>query len=281
LSADAVDGESQARALIAQLERRCEILDTRFEDSPIRWRRIGAGPPLVLLHGGNGSWLHWVGNIDALAQRHELWLPDLPGCGESDELPAPASLERLVAALRHNIDSLIGADREIGLVAFSFGSVLASNLAATRGGVTRIALLGATGHGFARRPLTLKNWRAMEPGPAQTEAHRHNLAHLMLHDNAAIDALALVIHRQTSEQTRLRSRPLSLTDATRRALDRLRIPVLLAWGEHDPTAPAADAQQALAQGHPQRRLVRFAGAGHWLQYERAAEINPLLLDWFG
>ena len=85
---------------------------------------------------------------------------------------------------------------------------------------------------------------------------------------------------EASEQTRLRSRPLSLTDATRRALDRLQIPVLLAWGEHDPTAPSADAQQSLAQGHAQRRLVRFDGAGHWLQYERAAEINPLLLDWF-
>jgi len=196
------------------------------------------------------------------------------------KLPPPHTLERLVAALQQCVDSLIGADREIGLAAFSFGSVLASNLAATRGGVSRIALLGATGHGLARQPLALKNWRAMPPGGAQTDAHRHNLAHLMLHDAAAIDALALVIHRQTSEQTRLRSRPLSLTDATRRALDRLQIPVLLAWGDHDPTAPAAEAQQALTQAHPQRRLVRFGGAGHWLQYERPAQINPLLIDWF-
>ncbi|HMA08370.1 MAG TPA: alpha/beta fold hydrolase [Ramlibacter sp.] len=274
------DSEAQALALFARLERRCEIVDSRFEDRKIRWHRIGAGSPLVLLHGGNGSWLHWVRNIESLARQHELWLPDLPGCGESDELPPPANLERLVAALQAAVDSLIGADREIGLAAFSFGSVLASNLAATRGGVRRLALLGATGHGFARQPLALRNWRAMPPGPAQTEAHRHNLAHLMLHDTAAIDALALVIHRQTSEQTRLRSRPLSLTDATRRALDRLEVPVLLAWGEHDPTAPAAEVQQTFAQGQSQRRLVRFAGAGHWLQYERAAEINALLIDWF-
>ncbi len=275
------DSEAQALALIAQLERRCESVDARFEDSTIRWRRIGAGAPLVLLHGGNGSWLHWVRNIEALAQQHELWLPDLPGCGESDELAPPATLERLVAALHGTVDSLIGADREIGIAAFSFGSVLASNLAATRGRVSRLALLGATGHGFPRQPLPLKNWRTMEPGPAQTEAHSHNLSQMMLHDRAAIDALALAIHRRTSEQTRLRSRPLSLTDATRRALDRLQIPVLLAWGEHDRTAPPADVQPALAQGHPERRLAWFAGAGHWLQYERAAEINALLGDWFG
>lgn len=275
-----MDGEAQARTLIAQLERRCETFDARFEGSQIRWRRIGAGPPLVLLHGGNGSWLHWVRNIEALAPRYQLWLPDLPGCGESDELPPPHTLDRLVAALQQSVDSLIGADREIGLVAFSFGSVLASNLAASRGGVRRLALLGATGHGFARKPLALKNWRALESGPAQTEAHLHNLSHLMLHERDIVDALALVVHREASACTRLRSKPLSLTDATRRALDRLSVPLLLAWGEHDPTAPSADAQQSLVQGHAHRRLVRFAGAGHWLQYERAAEINALLLDWF-
>ncbi len=275
------ESEVQARALVAQLAQRGEPLDAHFENSAIRWRRIGSGPPLVLLHGGNGNWLHWVRNIEALAQQHQLWLPDLPGCGESDALAAPASLERLVAALRQNIDSLIGTGREIGLVAFSFGSVLASNLALSRGGVNRLALLGPTGHGFARSPLSLRNWRLYAPGPAQTEAHLHNLSHLMLHQRSAVDALALVVHRDASEHTRLRSQPLSLTNATRRALDRLQIPVLMAWGEHDPTAPAAGNQQTLAEGHPNRRWVRVAGAGHWIQYERPAEINALLDEWFG
>jgi pimeloyl-ACP methyl ester carboxylesterase len=274
-----LEGEAQARALIAQLAARSEVLDAPFEGGTIRWHRFGDGKPLVLLHGGNGSWLHWVRNIESWSQRHSLWLPDLPGCGESDELAAPRTLERLVAALRQNIEGLVGRGREIDLAAFSFGAVLGSNLA-TGGGVRRMALLGATGHGFTRKGMDLKNWRVLPPGDAQTQAHRHNLANLMLHDPAAIDDLALVIHRHTSEQTRLRSRPLSLTDATRDALDRLAIPVLLAWGEYDPTAPAVEAQQMLAQGQPNRRRLRYDGAGHWLQYERAAQINPLLLDWF-
>ncbi len=273
-------GEALALSLIARLQARAQVVDARFEDSTLRWRRFGEGRPLVLLHGGNGSWLHWVRNIEAWSRQHCLWIPDLPGCGESDELAAPHTLERLVAALRQNIDSLIGADQEFDLAAFSFGSVLGSRLAATHGAIRRIALLGATGHGFTRKGMDLKNWRVLPPGDAQTQAHRHNLANLMLHDRQAIDDLALVIHRQTSEQTRLRSRPLSLTDTTRRALEHLSIPVLLAWGEHDPTAPDVPAQQMLVQGRPERRLMRYQGAGHWLQYERAAEINPLLSDWF-
>lgn len=276
-----IDGEEQARALIAQLDKRSEVLEAHFEHTRIRWRRIGSGPPLVLVHGGNGSWLHWVRNIEALAARHNVWLPDLPGCGESGELAAPASLERLVAALRQNIDSLIGAGREIGLAAFSFGAVLASNLAAARGGVNRLALMGPTGHGLPRGQLPLKNWRLLEPGPAQAEAHLHNLSQLMLHERSAVDALALVIHGDASEQARLRSKKLSHTDAMRQALDRLQIPVLMAWGEHDPTAHAASTAQILAEGHPNRRCLLVADAGHWVQYERPGDINPMLCDWFG
>lgn len=274
------ESEDEARALVARLAQRAQSVDARFEGSRIRWRRIGSGPPLVLLHGGNGSWLHWVRNIDALAQRHQLWLPDLPGCGESDEVAPPANLERLVAALQHNIADLIGGEREIDLAAFSFGSVLASNLAVARGGVRRLALLGATGHGLQRRQLALKNWRTLAPGDAQAQAHRHNLAELMLHEPAAIDALAMLVHRSASERTRLRSKQLSHTDATRRALDRLRIPALLAWGEHDPTASGAATSQALAHGRPERRCRVVPGAGHWVQYERPDEINTLLARWF-
>lgn len=276
----AIHGREHARGLIADLEKRCERLDAEFEATRIRWRRTGAGPPLVLIHGGNGSWLHWVRNIDALVRHHTLWLPDLPGCGESQELAAPASLERLVQALRQNIDSLMGPSQEIGVAAFSFGAILASNLALARGGVSRLALLGPTGHGQPRSQIPLKNWRLLPPGEAQTEAHRHNLAQLMLHERGAVDALALLIHREASERARLRSKKISHGDDMRRALDRLQIPVLMAWGEHDPTAQAAAAAQALAQGHPNRRSMLIAGAGHWAQYERPGEINSLLCDWF-
>ena len=274
------DSEDDARALVARLEQRAEPVDAVFEGSRIRWHRIGSGPPLVLVHGGNGSWLHWVRNIEALAARHQLWLPDLPGCGESDEVAPPANLERLVAALQHNIADLIGAGREIDLAAFSFGAVLASNLAVARGGVRRLALLGATGHGLQRRQLALKNWRTLAPGDAQAQAHRHNLAELMLHEPAALDALAMLVHRTASERTRLRSKQLSHTDATRRALDKLHVPVLMAWGEHDPTASGTATAQALAHGRPDRQWFVVPGAGHWVQYERAGEINALLARWF-
>jgi 2-hydroxy-6-oxonona-2,4-dienedioate hydrolase len=271
--------EAQALAFIEGLESRGERMDVPFEGATMRWHRFGAGTPLVLVHGGNGSWLHWVRNIEALSAAHELWLPDLPGCGDSATLPPPATLERLVAALQHGIDTLVGTGRDIGIAAFSFGSVLSSTLAVTRGHVRRLALLGATGHGLPRRPLALQNWRTL-PEADQDGAHRHNLAALMLHEPAAVDALALVVHRSASRRTQLRSKPLSHTTATRDALDRLSIPILLAWGEHDPTAAGPDTAQRVAGGRPERQALVLPGAGHWLQYERADEVNALLAQWF-
>jgi len=53
--------------------------DVPFDNGTMRWRRFGSGRPLVLVHGGHGSWLHWVRNIAALSASHELWIPDLPG----------------------------------------------------------------------------------------------------------------------------------------------------------------------------------------------------------
>jgi CubicO group peptidase (beta-lactamase class C family) len=40
----------------------------RARGPSVTWRRFGSGPHLVLLHGGHGSWLHWVRNIEFLAR---------------------------------------------------------------------------------------------------------------------------------------------------------------------------------------------------------------------
>src|SRR5687768_3763552 len=43
----------------------------------------GDGPPLVLLHGPGANATHWARVIPALAKRHRVIAPDLPGHGAS------------------------------------------------------------------------------------------------------------------------------------------------------------------------------------------------------
>jgi len=57
-------------------------LVTPLGDGHIVWRCWGEGTPLVLLHGGTGSWLHWIRNVEALSCDMMVVVPDLPGSGE-------------------------------------------------------------------------------------------------------------------------------------------------------------------------------------------------------
>lgn len=270
---------------IAELERLAERHDIAAPgtDAHVAWRRFGpGGPPVVLLHGGHGSWLHWARNVQALAARHTVWVPDLPGYGDSTG-GADLTLESIVALLKTSLDCLIGANARVHVVGFSFGGLVAAALAAERGGVCSLALLGPAGHGGPRRPQgELRPWQpAHARGDAQAldDALRHNLGVQMLHGAHSGDAAALCIHREACLRTRFRSKPLSRAGALPALLTRYAGPILLAWGEHDVTAVPNTTRPLLAQRTDSSRFVVVPGAGHWVQYEAAAEINALLLQW--
>jgi len=251
------------------------------------WRGFGhgGGPPLVLLHGGHGSWLHWARNVQALAARYTVWAPDLPGYGDSDEPPA-ASLDALVDATLQSLDTLVPRETPLRLVGFSFGSLVAAHIAVRRGAVSHLGLLGPAGHGGPRRPRgELHAWRGLEAhSPPWNETMRHNLLMHMLHEPNALDALdaqALQIHGQSCLRTRFHSKTISRAGAITPLLDAHRGALLLAWGEHDVTLEPAFVAQSLGAGHAARVVRTIPGAGHWVQYEAAQQVNDLLLAWLG
>ena len=266
---------------IASLDRSAEHRRVAFApNATMAWRRFGAGPPLVLIHGGHGSWLHWVQNIDALSRDHALWVPDLPGYGDSDAVGPGDRLDGHVNAVMGSLDQLLGERAVIDLAGFSFGGLVAAAIAARRGAIRRLALIGTAGHGGERRlAQSLRKWRSLDDA-ARSAAFRHNLAALMLHDPAAIDALALAAYEASCRATRFHSRALSLDASIASLLADFAAPVLFAWGEHDVTTTPSTVAAELTRDRPQRRAVIVEGAGHWLQYERATALDALLSDWF-
>jgi pimeloyl-ACP methyl ester carboxylesterase len=275
--------DETAAGAIAHLEQAAQRHDVPVAGvGTIAWRCYGAGPPLVLLHGGHGSWLHWARNVAALSQRHALWLPDLPGYGDSRR-PAAPTLAALVDALQASLDAVLGARTPILLAGFSFGGLVAAQLAVQRGAVARLALLGAAGHGTPRRPRgKLQSWReAATGGDAQAlrEVMRHNLlVHMLAGDEA--DALAVEIHTRSCLHTHFHSRSISLAGGLFDRLRRIEAPLWLVYGEHDVTATPADIVAALSLAQIEARTDIVAAAGHWVQYQAAERIDAMLLDWF-
>jgi 2-hydroxy-6-oxonona-2,4-dienedioate hydrolase len=142
-------------------------------------------------------------------------------------------------------------------------------------------VIGTAGHGLGSRyTLEMRNWRLARETSALLSALRNNLAALMLHDPAAIDTLALEVHRACCTATRFRSRTISRAALLKPILEGVDAPVLLVWGEHDVTTDPEAAARAISQGRERISWQIVPGAGHWAQYERADEVNRLLLDWF-
>ena len=264
------------------LHRRAERLETPCGTGPLVWHRWGPtdGPPVLLLHGGSGSWTHWVRNIEALAQAgHAVWVPDLPGFGDSAAPPDGHDADVLPAWLERGLQSLVG-DTPVQLVGFSFGALVAGLWAdAWPSRVARLVLVGSPClSAELLPPLDLRRWDAMPAGSARDAVHRHNLLQLMLEDEDSATALAVALHAATVERDRLRKRRLMLTDALLPLLPRLRCPLHGIWGARDVLfrhrLPMIGQALALAPGF--ESLALLPQAGHWAQFEAADAFNAAL-----
>jgi pimeloyl-ACP methyl ester carboxylesterase len=93
--------------------------------------RVGAGEPLVLLHGLGESHIGWRPVIQALAAEYDVIAIDLPGFGRSGALPNSISpnAANLAAAVEDTLDDLgVSAYHVAG---YSLGARVAVQLAAT------------------------------------------------------------------------------------------------------------------------------------------------------
>ncbi|WP_241559670.1 alpha/beta fold hydrolase [Hydrogenophaga sp. NH-16] len=274
-----VSGRAAAREQIEALESACERIAQPVLGQHLVWRRVGSGPPLVLLHGGHGSWLHWARVIPALSASFTLWMPDMPGYGDSTLTPTQG-LDELVAQLRQGLDALLGARTPILLGGFSFGGLVSAQLAAQCDHVQRLVLIGPAGHGGPRRQtVTPLPWRDLDPDAdpvGWASRMRHNLLAQMLHSETAVDALALEIQWRGCLNTRFRSKPFSRSAALAPALSRYPGEVLTIWGEHDVTAVPRDKADGVAPQGALRRQRVVGGAGHWLMHERPAATALLM-----
>jgi len=245
------------------------------------WGSASALPPLLLLHGGSGSWTHWLRNIDALVDAgRQVWVPDLPGFGDSALPTGGSDADALPVPLEAGLQQLLGA-RAVDVVGFSFGGMVGGFLAeAYPARVARLVLVGAPALGMVERnTVRLKAWRHL-PDPAdQALRHQHNLAALMLLDPQGIDAPTLALHTANVLRDRIPGRRLSYTDVLSRALQQVRCPVWAIYGRQDALyLGQLDALAAALQAAPTFQSLQLLDqAGHWVQYEQAAAFNTALL----
>lgn len=272
----ATDLPAEALRILAQ----ATPFHTPCGDGEIAWHAWGEGEPLVLLHGGSGSWTHWIRNVEALSGAgRRVFVPDLPGMGDSARPPGGHDADAVVDPLAAGLRQLLGEGPH-DLTGFSFGGLTAGLLAARHPGlVRRLVLVGAPGLGLRDQRLVLRSWREQADDAGRLEAHRSNLQTLMVWRPEAADALAVALQAANVPRDRMRGRNLAMTDILARTLPTLRCRVDAIYGERDALYSDCMPQLvAVLRGMPcMREVVVVPDAGHWVQYEAAEGFNGELV----
>ena len=286
---DATQAMTDAARMVAILADSAQVVTTPCGDGQLVWRRWGrpGARPVILAHGGSGSWLHWIRTIPALTPDHEVWAVDLPGLGDSAMPPHPHSPQSCGRELARGIRQLIRRGRRASLVAFSFGAHVSThalvelqNEAEPQDWIGDFTVTGAAALGLRRPALQLPKERQNMTEAEALATYRQLLAVLMIKDPAGIDALAVHIQACNVRAARFRSRPFAPTSEIRDLLPAVRLPVRAIWGGLDQTAlpPIEESYAALRSGHPELVARTIPGAGHWVMYEAAAAYNAALLE---
>jgi pimeloyl-ACP methyl ester carboxylesterase len=252
---------------------------------------LGAGPPVVFIHGLSGSWQNWLEQLPVFARDHRVVAFDLPGFGAS-QMPR----EKItIRGYGHFVDALLD---ELGVssaavVGNSMGGFIGIELAIRfPERVERLVLVSAAGLSIEY----LRNERAL----AVLGAIENRLAAYSGWLASRSDALArrpgarrmifgIVAHRPdrlpgplVAEQVRGSGKPgfLPALDALtdypiRDRLGEIACPTLIVWGAEDKLVPARDADE-FARLIPNSRKVVWPETGHVAMLERPEAFNALV-----
>jgi pimeloyl-ACP methyl ester carboxylesterase len=257
--------------------------------------RAGEGEPLVLLHGFTGTWQHWRPVLADLAARFEVIAPTLAGHDGGPPFPThgPLTLAAAADSLESHLDELgVGSAH---LVGNSMGGTLAIELAARGRARSVVALSPGAGWRpeskeaervaafFVRQTRLLRASRSQLPRIMRA-AWRRRLAFrdVMRHGELLAPADAIGMARgalgcQIVDEVigALRRG----TDTVPRDLDRIAVPVLLAWAEHDRILPLATCSARYRAEIPGAELRVLPAVGHVPMWDDTRLVSDTIAEW--
>jgi len=270
------------------------MLDTSIEVTPegrrLRVARIGAGPPLLLLHGYPDNLQIWCELAPRLARRHQVIAFDWPGMGYSENWPGGATpahmadrLKRLLDAWQIERATVLGMDMG-GQPALMFAAQYPERVESVavvnslvlwdeetsweidllrRYGWNRVLLRRLPRLIFKRALATF-----LPPGTRLPEDLRADLWTSFKRP----EVRAFIARMCAGYQGRLPQLPSVYARITR--------PAFILWAEHDKHFPPVHAKR-LHDLIPGSRCEIVPGAHHWMVRDRAEEIAERILGFAG
>lgn len=268
---------------LSAIEKNCNKVLIKSKDSKVCWRSWGKGKPLILLHGGYGSWAHWIKQAIPFSENYNVLIPDMPGFGESEDLTLPHTPEKISANITETLLKLISPEETPIICGFSFGGLIAGHLSYNlieRGlNPEKLILVGPGGLGAKRGEMRNMIPRHSKMSEEEIyQAHKTNLEILMMHDATKVDDWSVHIQKQNTDAHRIKSRPISSTDTLARILEKQDVPLFLLWGEKDASVGVylEDRMSILRDINSKVRFHVEYNLGHWIMYENDVIFNKIL-----
>lgn len=247
---------------------------------PVRVWEKGIGRTVGVLAGLFG-FPRWTPFLDALAQRHHVVVPSLPGHAGGGDFRSLDDLPDWVSA---TLDLLDAADLEgADLVGLGAGATLAAEAAAfSRTSVGKLVLVAPFGLFDEREPVRdLWALRASEQAAAFS-AKPDAFAREVLAAPAGVDETEFRIAQTRALEAAARLLWPTGDKGLAKRLHRVRSETLLVWGERDAIVPPSYAKRFASGISGQTRTRTIPGAGHVVDFDApellAAAIEEFLGD---
>ena len=253
----------------------------RVNDINLAYTDLGAGPPIVLIHGYPFNRSLWTEQAEVLRGRYRVVAPDLRGFGESDSSEGTATMSRMANDVASLMDALeieravIGGLSMGGYVALAFARMFPARVRAMILADTRAQ--ADTEEGKQTRSQQAE--KALSEGMAgiadamlpklltpETVSKRPELVKrvrdMMLKTKPEGAAAALLGMAERDDQTEF--------------ISSIQVPALIIVGREDAITPVADSEkmQSRIEGS---RLVVIENAGHVSNLEQTEQFNDALL----
>jgi 2-hydroxy-6-oxonona-2,4-dienedioate hydrolase len=231
--------------------------------------------PLVLLHGGSGSWKHWLRNVEHFAQQREVWALDIPGFGDSSLPSGITDADGLVPYIAEILKQTFHGNA-VDVIGFSFGGMTAGLVAAEYPELIRqLILVGAPGLGLFGKELPMRGMTPSMDKEAQRQVHRHNLNTMMFTHPESVTEDVIDLQEANVSRDRLRRRRIARTNVLAQAQTRWTCPVHGVWAEFD--ALYKDSLQEIP--HVLTSMASFTvvpNAGHWVMFENPEAFHAVV-----
>ncbi len=237
----------------------------------------GEGEALLMLHGWGASGEAYRGIINSVKHKYRCIAPDFPGCGKSDIMEKPWTLDNYVCLVKKFIDAL--ELKNPIMFGHSHGGRVTLKMAAD--GVVspkKIILLDSAGlipKKSAKQKLRARSFKTIKTVltlPMLEKPCRGLLEKARAHYGSADYNAAPPVLRQTLVS-------LVNTDI-RDILHNVTASTLLIWGENDTATPLADAK-IIEKSIKDCGLCVIEGAGHWSFVEKPAVAHAIIKNFLG